>query len=86
MILWFWKMFEEMNWDDRAKFIQFTTGSSRSPIGGLVIALERTGDPTKLAVSHTCFHTFAFPEHRSKMVLKEKIAMALSVTEGFGLV
>jgi hypothetical protein len=86
MIRWFWEVFEELNETDRVKFIQFTTGSPRTPVGGFVITLERTADPTKLPVSHTCFHTFAFPEYRSKVVLKRKIALALSLTEGFGLV
>jgi hypothetical protein len=85
----FWELFEGFSNEKKLKFLQFTTGSDRAPIGGLKsikITIQRMGDPTKLPSSHTCFFIFGLPDYQNKHVMKNKIDLALSETEGFGLV
>jgi hypothetical protein len=84
----FWGIFRAMSHEEKSKFLQFTTGSDRAPVGGLSkvgITIQKMADPTKLPVSHTCFATFGLPDYRSKEEMKEKINLALSETSGFGL-
>jgi len=39
----------------------------------------------RLPVSHTCFNQLVLPNYNNKKVLKQKLLMAISNTEGFGL-
>jgi hypothetical protein len=76
-----------MSNEDKCRFLQFTTGTDRAPVGGLsrvIITIQRMGDPTKLPVSHTCFNIFGLPEYRSKEEMRRKVMMALYETVGFG--
>ena len=34
VIKWFWRALDKLNDDDKVKFLQFSTGTSRLPIGG----------------------------------------------------
>ena len=34
VIKWFWKFLEKHGQEDRAKFLQFSTGTTRIPLGG----------------------------------------------------
>jgi ubiquitin-protein ligase E3 A len=87
-VLWFWEIFQELNEEDKCRFLQFTTGSDRAPIGGLAsveLTIQRIADPSKLPVSHTCFYVLGLPEYEAKETMKEKLMIALTHTEGFGL-
>jgi ubiquitin-protein ligase E3 A len=87
-VIWFWEIFQELDEENKCKFLQFTTGSDRAPIGGLAsveITIQRIADPTKLPVSHTCFYILALPEYQTKQEMKDKLMIALTHTEGFGL-
>lgn len=71
------------NWDLETKkaFLFFTTGSDRSPIGGLgklKFTVERHGpDSNNLPTAHTCSNVFLLPEYTSKHKLREKLELAL---------
>jgi ubiquitin-protein ligase E3 A len=87
-IRWFWAIFRAMSNKEKAKFLQFTTGSDRAPIGGLSkvgITIQKVADRTKLPMSHTCFSTFGLPCYATKEEMKTKLDLALNETEGFGL-
>ncbi|OHT09171.1 ubiquitin ligase [Tritrichomonas foetus] len=87
-VKWFWEIFDRFSDDMKCKFLQFTTGSDRAPVGGLasvVLTIQKTNDPTKLPVSHTCFSIFGLPCYSSKAEMEKKIRIALTQTEGFGL-
>jgi ubiquitin-protein ligase E3 A len=84
----FWAIFKEFSNEQKLRFLQFTTGSDRAPLGGLSrvrITIQRMGDPSKLPTSHTCFSIFGLPDYRNKILMKKKIEFALAETEGFGL-
>jgi ubiquitin-protein ligase E3 A len=87
-VKWFWEIFWEMPKEDKLKFLQFTTGTDRAPIGGLSkvkIIIQRIANTESLPVSHTCFSIFGLPEYRTKEEMRQKVQMALTETEGFGL-
>ncbi|OHT16529.1 ubiquitin ligase [Tritrichomonas foetus] len=88
-VKWFWEIFDEMTNNEKQQFFRFSTGSDRAPVGGLnnfKLVIQKTNDPTKLPVSHTCFNIFALPTYKSKKEMKQKILISIANTEGFGLI
>jgi hypothetical protein len=84
----FWEIFQAMSNKEKAKFLQFTTGSDRVPIGGLskvIITIQKLDDARMLPISHTCFSIFGLPPYPTKAEMRQKIMIALNETEGFGL-
>lgn len=49
-IMWFWAALESFEHEDRARFLQFVTGTSRVPLGGFA-NLEGMHGPTKFTIS-----------------------------------
>jgi hypothetical protein len=88
-VTWFWEILQEMNEDQKKKFLTFTTGCNRAPINGLAslpLYIGREGpDSDRLPSSHTCFNHLLIPEYSSKDKLREKILIAINNSEGFGL-
>ncbi|XP_062513576.1 probable E3 ubiquitin-protein ligase HERC4 isoform X2 [Corticium candelabrum] len=88
----FWEVVHELGESLRKKFLIFLTGSDRIPITGLKsmkVYIQRcdTGvQGDRLPVAHTCFNVLDLPEYGSKTVLRDKLIMAITQTEGFGLV
>lgn len=85
----FWKIMDEMDIELKKKFLFFTTGSDRSPIGGLgklKINITKHGDDSELLPSaHTCFNTLLLPPYKSYEKTKSKLLAAIENSEGFGL-
>jgi ubiquitin-protein ligase E3 A len=87
-VRWFWEVFEELTAEQKSKFLQFTTGTDRAPMGGLSnvkITIQKMVKVDHLPTSHTCFSTLCLPPYASKMILKQKLLLALNETQGFGL-
>lgn len=88
-VKWFWEIFRDFSDEQKAKFLRFSTGSDRAPVGGLKnvpITLQRSGDAEKLPVAHTCFNIFQLPDYASRDVMRRNILIAIEHSEGFGLV
>ena len=86
-IKWFWEIFDEMPDQEKVKFLKFSTGTDRAPLGGLgsiKLVIQKEGSVDRLPVAHTCFNTFSLPNYRSKQIMKHKIYLAIDNTEGFG--
>jgi hypothetical protein len=88
-VRWFWELFKDFSVLEKKKFLRFTTGTDRAPVGGLahvVITIARL-DPAGggLPRGHTCFSQFALPDYRSRDQLRQKVILAINETEGFGL-
>ena len=70
--------------------MQFTTGSDRTPIGGLsslkFIIERHTSDTENLPNSRTCSNLLLIPEYSSKEKLRQKLLLAIEHKEGFGLI
>jgi hypothetical protein len=91
IVRWFWTCVENMNGEERARLLQFVTGSSQVPSGGFKTLEPKINikmnhsPPSHLPVSHTCFNTLELPRYRSFEQLQERLALAIKEgAEGFG--
>jgi ubiquitin-protein ligase E3 A len=89
VVQWLWQVVNEFDAEDRKLFLKFFTGSDRAPIGGLGnlrCIIQRDGpDSSKLPTSHTCFNTLLLPSYKSREKLADRLKLAISNSEGFGL-
>jgi len=84
----FWSIVKRYDLDQKKKLLEFVTASDRIPVGGmrnLAFTLQRNGvDDGHLPSSYTCYGILLLPEYSSKDVLRQKMAMALENSKGFG--
>ncbi|XP_023545877.1 E3 ubiquitin-protein ligase UPL2-like isoform X2 [Cucurbita pepo subsp. pepo] len=96
VILWFWEVVQSFSKEDKARLLQFVTGTSKVPLEGFS-ALQGIsgsqkfqihkayGSPEHLPSAHTCFNQLDLPEYPSKQHLEEKLLLAVhEANEGFG--
>ena len=85
-----WEVLKEFNEDEKKKFLFFVTGCDRAPINGLgslELTFSRWGpDSDKLPIAHTCFNHLLIPDYQNKEKLKKLLLVAISYSEGFGLI
>ncbi|XP_054709612.1 probable E3 ubiquitin-protein ligase HECTD2 [Uloborus diversus] len=85
----FWEILKSYSSDLQKQFLRFTTGSDRVPVGGMgemtfkISALNHNTD--MLPISHTCFNQLVLPRYKNRDILREKLTIAISNAEGFGL-
>lgn len=83
------QVLEDYSEDLKKKFLLFTTGSDRVPVGGtgeMILKISKLKDkPDNLPEAHTCFNQLVLPDYKNKEVLKKKLTIAISNAEGFGL-
>lgn len=95
-VQWFWEAFAGANPLNQRKLLTFITGSDRIPAMGatsLVIKIQlldtakKSGvlDTDRFPTAHTCFNTLVLRAYWSKAQLEQKLWMAVSESEGFGL-
>lgn len=69
--------------------IESSLNVHRAPVGGLgnlQLVIQRAGPDTEgLPTSHTCFNYLLLPEYASVDKLRQKLKLAISYAEGFGL-
>ncbi len=84
----FWSIVKRYDTEQKRKLLEFVTASDRVPVGGmrnLQFTLQRNGiDDGHLPSSYTCYGILLLPEYSGKEVLREKMAMALENSKGFG--
>jgi len=89
VIKYFWEVVHSLPLDEKKRLLFFTTGSDRSPIGGLGklhLVISRHGpDSDRLPSAHTCFNHLLIPEYSTKDKLRDRLVAAISNSEGFGL-
>ncbi|XP_054263843.1 probable E3 ubiquitin-protein ligase HECTD2 isoform X2 [Macrosteles quadrilineatus] len=89
IIIDFWEILQSLSPELKKKFLLFTTGSDRVPVGGMgemTFKITRiTNKPDNLPEAHTCFNQLVLPQYDSADVLQEKLIIAISNAEGFGL-
>eukprot|EP01056_Protomagalhaensia_sp_Gyna25_P001812 Protomagalhaensia_sp_Gyna_25__1811@NODE_1957_length_1385_cov_3_308321_g1611_i0_p2_GENE_NODE_1957_length_1385_cov_3_308321_g1611_i0NODE_1957_length_1385_cov_3_308321_g1611_i0_p2_ORF_typecomplete_len159_score25_27HECT/PF00632_25/2_2e59_NODE_1957_length_1385_cov_3_308321_g1611_i056532 len=94
-IRWFWEILEEMDQNQLATFLQFTTGTSRVPLGGFQNLMGMRGPQRfvivqaygqdRLPAAHTCFNQLDVPNYETKELMKQKLLLAITEgKEGFG--
>ncbi|KAL9315852.1 hypothetical protein ACSQ67_016853 [Phaseolus vulgaris] len=96
VIQWFWEVVQGLSKEDKARLLQFVTGTSKVPLEGFS-ALQGIsgsqkfqihkayGSSSHLPSAHTCFNQLDLPEYPSKQHLEERLLLAIHEgNEGFG--
>lgn len=94
VIQWFWKCVTEWDNEQKARLLQFTTGTSRIPVNGFKdlqgsdgprrFTIEKAGEAQQLPKSHTCFNRVDLPPYNDYESFKQKLTLAVEETIGFG--
>uniref|UniRef100_A0A7N0UIS5 HECT-type E3 ubiquitin transferase n=1 Tax=Kalanchoe fedtschenkoi TaxID=63787 RepID=A0A7N0UIS5_KALFE len=96
VIQWFWEVAHSFSKEDKARFLQFVTGTSKVPLEGFSALHgisgsqkfqihKAYGSPDHLPSAHTCFNQLDLPEYPSKQHLEERLLLAIHEgSEGFG--
>jgi len=80
--------------DELKKFLQFSTGSNKVPLGGFLHLYGSNGPqkftitPKKVAglpTAHSCFNRLELPGYTDKDKLKRDLLYIITETCGFGL-
>ena len=82
-INWLESFLREMGPEERGRFLRFCTGSTQVPIGGFAalmrrFTITRSGDPTRLPTSSTCFNQLRLPPYESEEQLRRMVGNALN--------
>lgn len=95
-IKWFWRAVRSFDAEEKAKLLQFATGTSKVPLNGFKelvgmhgvsrFTIHRDyGSKERLPSSHTCFNQIDLPEYDSYDTLRGSLLMAITEgKEGFG--
>ncbi|KAK9367078.1 hypothetical protein V1509DRAFT_648000 [Lipomyces kononenkoae] len=95
-IQWFWRAVRSFDPEERAKLLQFVTGTSKVPLNGFAelegmngvsrFSIHRDyGHKHRLPSSHTCFNQLDMPEYDSYEGLRNALLLAITEgREGFG--
>ncbi|KAF8582063.1 HECT-domain-containing protein [Ramaria rubella] len=94
VIQWFWKCIRSWPPERKSRLLQFATGTSRIPVNGFKdlqgsdgprrFTIEKSGDPSQLPKSHTCFNRIDLPPYKDYSTLEQKLTLAVEETVGFG--
>jgi len=94
VIQWFWQCVRGWPAERKSRLLQFATGTSRIPVNGFKdlqgsdgprrFTIEKSGDPSQLPKSHTCFNRIDLPPYRDYATLEHKLTLAVEETCGFG--
>ncbi|QPG76435.1 hypothetical protein FOA43_003824 [Brettanomyces nanus] len=97
-IQWFWRAVKSFDKEERAKLLQFATGTSKVPLNGFKelsgvngiskFSVQRVyGDTDRLPSAHTCFNQIDLPEYENYEKLRAALLLAVREgNEGFGFV
>ncbi|KAG5860303.1 ubiquitin-protein ligase [Encephalitozoon hellem] len=97
-IIWFWKAVKSFDSVNRAKLLQFVTGTSTLPFEGFShlqgnnevqkFSIHRVSDRTdSLPTAHTCFNQLVLPEYTSYENLLRYLTLAINeCSTGFGFI
>ncbi|KAJ1675494.1 E3 ubiquitin-protein ligase tom1, partial [Spiromyces aspiralis] len=95
-IQWFWRAVRSFDQEERAKLLQFVTGTSKVPIGGFSKLRGSSGvqkfqihrdfsSTNRLPTAHTCFNQLDLPMYESYETLRSQLLLAISeCSTGFG--
>ncbi|KAF0697999.1 Aste57867_11330 [Aphanomyces stellatus] len=95
---WFWEILQAMSSEDRARLLQFSTGSSRVPVQGFRALTSYDGKicyfnlkgisytPGAYPVIHACYNRVDLPMYPTKALLEEAVqTLLLSDPTGFSI-
>ncbi|KZF19822.1 hypothetical protein L228DRAFT_270601 [Xylona heveae TC161] len=93
-IQWFWRAVRSFDKEERAKLLQFVTGTSKVPLNGFKelegmngfsrFNIHRDyGSKDRLPSSHTCFNQLDLPEYESYEALRKQLYKAMTVGSSY---
>jgi E3 ubiquitin-protein ligase HUWE1 len=93
-IQWFWRAVMSFDKEERAKLLQFITGTSKVPLAGFKelegmnghcrFSIHRDyGSSDRLPSSHTCFNQLDLPGYESYEQLRRSVLMAITAGSGY---
>eukprot|EP00045_Choanoeca_perplexa_P012032 m.129844 g.129844 ORF g.129844 m.129844 type:complete len:760 (+) comp15859_c0_seq2:37-2316(+) len=92
-VKWFWEAVHSLSKEQKARLLQFVTGTSRVPIGGFAqlygsngaqkFCIARRGNSNSLPRAHTCFNRLDLPEYDTYQQLRKKLILAIDNTTGY---
>jgi hypothetical protein len=97
-IVWFWRAVNGFTPDEKAKLLQFCTGSTRVPFDGFINLQGNSGtqkfsihkvssDSVRLPSAHTCFNQLDLPEYSTYDDLRRSVIYAINeCNEGFEMI
>jgi hypothetical protein len=97
VVQWFWETVEGFEQEQKAKLLQFVTGTSGVPIQGFAYLQGNDGSIRHFTIhgdknvkvfprAHTCFNRIDMPIYKSKQELQKYLTMAVSMeSSGFGI-
>ena len=87
VIQWFWQCVRSWPAERKSRLLQFATGTSRIPVNGFKdlqgsdgprrFTIEKSGDPSQLPKSHTCFNRIDLPPYKDYATLEHKLTLAV---------
>lgn len=87
VIEWFWQCIRSWPTERKARLLQFATGTSRVPVNGFKdlqgsdgprrFTIDKSGDPSQLPRSHTCFNRIELPPYEDYESLEKKLVYAV---------
>ena len=98
IIRWFWEVVDDLPEEDRARLLQFTTGTSCVPVAGFnsLQGPQRTAcrftiqsmevSLSQLPRAHTCFNRLDLPKYTTKADLSRFLVLAIQMeASGFSM-
>lgn len=97
VINWFWEVVREFEQEQKAKLLQFVTGTSGVPAQGFAALQGNDGNIRKFTIhldknlkvfpkAHTCFNRIDLPAYKSKADMVKFMTMAINMeSTGFGI-
>jgi E3 ubiquitin-protein ligase NEDD4 len=99
VVQWFWEVVrDDFDQEQRARLLQFTTGTSGVPAQGFAFLQGNDGNIRKFTVNsisleqsvfpraHTCFNRIDLPLYKAKKDLKERLSLAIQMeSSGFSI-
>lgn len=96
-VAWFWDFFQSISPSDQRKMLSFVTGSDRIPAMGATnliiriqllldkVAEDEGKESNRLPIARTCFNQLGLYKYHERKTLEQKLWMAVTSSEGFGL-
>ncbi|WFD30722.1 HECT-type E3 ubiquitin transferase [Malassezia sp. CBS 17886] len=95
MVQWWWRAVRSFDQTQKAKLLQFITGTSKVPLEGFAhlqgvqgtqrFNIHKAFGEHRLPVAHTCFNQLDLPEYPSYERLRSQLLLAMNEgSEGFG--
>ena len=91
VVKWFWEVIREFSHEQRARLLQFVTGTARVPVQGFAALQSVGGQIRRFKITpcsrrsalypkaHTCFNQIELPPYTSKAELRECLQAVISM-------